>query len=130
MPTTPSDFRCVQSPDVPPPAGHYSQAVVHGGLVFVSGLLPFTDAERRLGTIEEQTEIVLRHLERILAEAGSSLDRVIKVSVFVSDVKDWAAVNTVYARVFGEHKPARVVVPVPGLHYGAGIELEAVAAVS
>ncbi|MGH9902951.1 MAG: RidA family protein [Pyrinomonadaceae bacterium] len=124
------EIKSVTTGDAPAPAGHYSQAVVHGGLVYVSGQLAIDPrtGERRVGTIEEQTELVLRNVEAILRAAGSGLDRVLKMTVYVSDIGLWPAVNAVYGRVMGEHRPARAVVPVKELHYGFQIEIEAVAA--
>lgn len=115
----------------PRPAGHYSQAVVHQGLVFVAGQLPIDPltGEKKLGPVREQTEQVLRNLAAILEAAGSGLERVLKVTVYLSDIALWDEVNQTYARWFGEHKPARAVVPTRELHYGFQIELEAIAAV-
>jgi 2-iminobutanoate/2-iminopropanoate deaminase len=121
----------VSTADAPAPAGHYSQAVVHGGLVYVSGQLPVTpgSAERSVGSVEEQTERVLRNVEAVLAAAGSGLDLVLRMTIYVSDISLWPAVNETFARVMGEHRPARAVVPVKELHYGYQIEVEAIAAV-
>lgn len=115
----------------PRPAGHYSQAIVHQGLVFVAGQLPIDPltGEKMLGSVQEQTEQVLRNLAAILEAAGSGLERVLKVTVYLSDLSRWDEVNQTYARWFGEHKPARAVVPTRELHYGFQIELEAIAAV-
>lgn len=124
------DIRQVTTTEAPAPAGHYSQAVVYGGLVYVSGQLPIDPrtGEIQVGTIEEQTEQVLRNVGAVLRAAGSGLDRVLSMTVYVSDVELWPAVNAVYARVMGEHRPARAVVPVGKLHHGFQIEVETVAA--
>jgi 2-iminobutanoate/2-iminopropanoate deaminase len=121
--------RFVEAPQAPKPAGHYSQAVVHGGLVFVSGLLPI-DAETREAPdgIEAQTRLALRHLESIVREAGSGLDRVLKVTIFLTDKNFWPQVNGIYAEVFGEHRPARAIIPIAPLANNYLIEIEAVAA--
>ena len=79
--------------------------------------------------MEEQTKQVLANLDAILQAAGSRREQVIKVTIFVSDINAWGTVNQLYAQFFGDHKPARSVVPVLPLHYGLQIELEAVAAV-
>lgn len=121
----------VSTPDAPIPAGHYSQAVVHGGLVWVAGQLPH-DPERPggpPGDAGEQTERALRNVEAILAAAGSGLDRLLSVTVYVTDVGLWPQVNAAYARVLGPHRPARAVVPVKELHHGFLVEVQAVAAV-
>ena len=124
------EIRSVSTPEAPAAGGHYSQAVVHAGLVYVSGQLPINPrtGERLLGPVEEQAEQVLRNIGAILEAAGSGLDRVLKMTVYVSDIEHWSAVNAVYARVMGEHRPARAIVPVKELHYGFKIEVEAVAA--
>jgi 2-iminobutanoate/2-iminopropanoate deaminase len=108
-----------------------SQAIVHGGFVFVAGQLPFVpgSSERVVGTIEEQTEQVLRNISAVLEAAGSSLARTVQMTIYVSDMELWGRVNTTYARVLGNHKPARAVVPVGLLHYGYQIEVQAIGAV-
>jgi 2-iminobutanoate/2-iminopropanoate deaminase len=113
----------------PAPAGHYAQALVHDGVIYVSGQLPVnpTSDKQRVGTIEEQTEQAIDNLEQILLAAGSDLEHVLKTTVFVSDIGLWERVNRVYARRFGPHRPARAVVPTQPLHYGFQIEIEAVA---
>ena len=114
----------------PAPAGHYSQGMIHGGLVFVSGQLPI-DPETgnpRIGSIEEQTRLAIANVAGVLEAAGSRLDRVIKTTVYVSDIDLWGRVNRVYAECFGEHRPARAVVPTRDLHFGCQVEIEAVAA--
>ena len=118
--------------DAPTPAGHYSQAIVHGGLVYVSGQLaidPQTEKPRS-GTIEEQTELALRNLAAILEAAGSGIEHVIKTTVYVSNIDLWGRVNQTYAAFFGEHRPARAVVPSRDLHFGCLVEIDAVAAVA
>lgn len=117
-----------QTPGAPQPAGHYSQAVRAGGLVYVSGQLPIHPESREIPKgIEKQCELVLDHLEAILEAAGSSLGQVVQCRVYVSDISLWGKVNEIYARRFGGHKPARAVVPTRDLHFGCLIELEAVA---
>ena len=83
-----------------------------------------------MGSIEEQTEQVLANLDAILRAAGSGRDHVLKVTVYVSDIALWGRVNAVYARFFGEHRPARTVVPTRELHYGFQVEIDAIAAVA
>jgi 2-iminobutanoate/2-iminopropanoate deaminase len=121
----------VHTSNAPQPAGHYTQAIVHGGLAFVSGQLPIDPAQpdRPPGSIEEQTEQALRNVGAILEAAGSGLDRVVQMTIYVSDVSLWGRVNETYARVLGHHRPARAVVPVKDLHYGYQIEIQAIAAV-
>lgn len=114
----------------PAPAGHYAQAVVHDKLVFVSGQLPVdpVSLEPCTGTVEEQTRLAVANLSAILEAAGSGLDRVLKTTVYVSDIGLWERVNAVYAECFGDHRPARAVVPTRDLHFGCLVEIEAVAA--
>ena len=120
----------ISTPNAPTPAGHYSQAVVHGGLVFVAGQLPIdaSDPSRQPGTIVEQTELALANVSAILRAAGSGLDKVVQMTVYVTDVSLWGEVNAVYARVMGEHRPARAVVPAGELRHGMLIEIQAIAA--
>lgn len=126
------NIKAIQTQNAPAPGGHYSQAIVYNGLVFVSGQLSIDPqtGEKKLGSIEEQTEQVLKNVAEILKAADSDLSRVLKMTVYISDMSLWAAVNAVYARVMGEHRPARAVIPTRELHYGFLIEIEAVAATS
>ena len=121
----------IQTDKAPNPAGHYSQAVVHNGMVFVSGQIPIDPltGEKITGSIEDQTAQVLKNLTAILEASGSSLAQVLKVTVYITDISLWGKVNEVYSQVFGEHKPARAIVPTRDLHYGFKIEVEAIAAV-
>jgi reactive intermediate/imine deaminase len=121
----------VQPQDQPMPKGHYSPGIVHNGLIFVSGQLPM-DLETRkpfTGSIEEQTELALRNVEAVLRAAGSDLDHVLQMTIYVSDMELWDAVNAAYARVMGDHRPARAMIPVKDLHFGTKIEIQAIAAV-
>ena len=115
----------------PKPAGHYSQAVVHDGIVYVSGQLAIVPGtgEKILGPIEEQTGQVLLNMKEILESAGSGIEHVLKVTVYVSDIAHWDKVNEVYAGFFGSHKPARAVVPVKELHFGFMVEMDCIAVV-
>lgn len=121
-------MKSVSTPTAPAPAGHYSQAMVCNGLVFVSGQLPIDPADGAIAAdIEEQTRQVLDNVENILLAAGSSLDKVVKSTVYISDIDLWGAVNALYAKRFGPHRPARAVVPTRELHFGCLIEMEVVA---
>ena len=119
------------TPEAPKPGGHYSQAIVHKDLIFVAGQLPIDPdtGEKILGSIEEQTERVLKNTKAILEAAGSGINNLLKVTVYVSDIGQWDRVDTVYTEFMGEHRPARAVVPTRELHYGFGVEMDAVAAV-
>ena len=126
------EINSIFTPNAPAPGGHYSQAVVHNGLIYVAGQLPIDPktGEKKLGSIEEQTEQTLNNVRAILQAAGSDLNRVLKMTIYVSEISLWGKVNEVYARVMGDHRPARAVVPVKDLHYGFQIEIEAIAAQS
>nr|AIA12917.1 Endoribonuclease L-PSP [uncultured bacterium] len=121
----------IKLPNAPEPKGHYSSAVVHNGLIYVSGQLPrdAVTGEVETGSIEAQTELALRNVEAILTAAGSDLDHVLQFTIYVSEMDLWDAVNAVYARILGEHKPARAIVPVKTLHFDTKIEIQAIAAV-
>jgi 2-iminobutanoate/2-iminopropanoate deaminase len=124
------EIKPVLTPNAPPPGGHYSQAVVYNGLVYVSGQIAIDPetGEKQLGSIEAQTEQTLKNVSEILKACDSDLGRVLKMTIYVSDMDLWDAVNSVYAKVMGEHRPARAIVPVNDLHYGFQIEIEAIAA--
>lgn len=109
----------------------YSQAIVANGFVFVSGQLALKPGEKELvpGSITEQTEQVFANLAAILAEAGSSLDRLVKTTVFLQDLGDFAGMNDVYAKHVGATPPARSTVEVAKLPSGALVEIEAIALV-
>ena len=109
----------------------YSQAIAAGGFVFVSGQLSLKPGDKELtgGTIEEQTEQVLANLRAILEEAGSSLDRLVKTTVFLQDLDDFQGMNSVYATHVGDMPPARSTVEVARLPSGALVEIEAIAAI-
>lgn len=121
----------IQTPDAPTPAGHYSQAIVHNGMVYVAGQLPIdpNNREQPVGSIEAQTEQTLRNVEAILQAAGSSLSQTVQMTIYISDINLWSRVNTTYAQVLGDHRPARAIVPTRDLHYGYQIEIQAIAAV-
>ncbi len=120
----------IQTPDAPDPGGHYSQAVVLGDLVFTAGMLPIRPGtgEKVLGSVEEQTEQVLKNIAMVVEAAGSSVDRIVKTTVYVSDIALWGRINQVYADFFGDHRPARAVVPTRNLHFGFLVEIDAIAA--
>ena len=124
-------MRSISTPEAPKPAGHYSQAIVHAGLVYVAGQLPLDPATGKVvpGGIEVQTERTLRNVEAVLVAAGSDLDRVVSMTIYVTDVALWPQVNAVYAKVFGDHRPARAVIPVLPLRHEALLEIQAIAAV-
>ena len=108
----------------------YSQAIRAGGLVFVSGQLALRpDHAEIVGTIQEQTELVFANLRAILEEAGTGLDRLVKTTVYLADLGDFAAMNEVYAQHVGEQPPARATIEVSALPSGAKVEIEAIATI-
>jgi len=116
----------IQAPGLPAPAGHYSQAVVtRGGLVFVSGVLPARDLADL--SFEAQCASVFGQCEQILRAAGCALSDVVQCTAYLAGVEHWPAFNAVYAGVFGAHRPARAVVPVPALHHDFLVEVQLVA---
>ena len=112
--------------------GPYSQAVRAGNFVFASGQIPIDPATGEFvsGGIAAQTEQVLRNLSAVLAAAGSSLDQIVKTTVFLVDMNDFTAMNEVYGRFFGEHPPARATVQAARLPRDAKVEIEATAILS
>jgi 2-iminobutanoate/2-iminopropanoate deaminase len=121
----------ISTPNAPKPGGHYAQATVHNGTVYVAGQLAFDPAtgDALRGTIEEQTERTLRNVEAILHAAGSDFAHLLKVNIYVTDIAMWPRVNATYAKIVGADVPARAVVPVTALNHGLLIEIDAVAAV-
>lgn len=120
---------CINPSDSAAPGGHYSHAVAAGGFVFVSGQLPVAPDGTKLAdaSFEEQCRQVLENVARALIAAGSGVDKLVQVRVYVTDIALWPQFNAVYAAWIGNARPARAVVPVPTLHYGFKIEVEAVA---
>ncbi|MBX8515230.1 RidA family protein [Pseudomonas cichorii] len=119
----------IYAPDAATPGGHYSQAVRHQGLLWVSGQLPVrADGSHSADEpFEVQAAIALNNLMVILEKAGSGADDLLKVTVYIVGIEHWPAFDQLYARCLGQHRPARAVVPVPVLHHGYRIEIEAVA---
>ena len=113
------------------PGGHYSHVAIANGFVFVSGQLPINAQGEKLAEapFEVQAEQVLANVQAALEGAGSSIAQLVQVRVYIADVEHWASFNQIYARWAGEARPARAVVPVPHLHYGLLVEVEATALV-
>lgn len=121
--------QAIDAPGLPAPAGHYTPAVRAGEFIFVSGQLPQAPS----GTaptdmpFAEQSRQVLERILTIAAAAGAGPEDIAKVTVFLADVGLWGQFNRIYANVFGAVMPARSVVPVPALHHGYLVEVEAIA---
>jgi 2-iminobutanoate/2-iminopropanoate deaminase len=121
--------RIVKTGEAPQAIGPYSQAVVAGGMVFASGQVGFDPAtgEFVAGGVREQTEQALRNLSKVLEAAGSGLERVVKATVYLADMDDFAAMNEVYARFFADAPPARSTVQAARLPRDARVEIDVVA---
>ena len=123
------DIALVNPAAMAAPGGHYSHSVAANGFVFVSGQLPIRPDGTKLNEapFEQQAQQVLDNVAAALAGAGSTVSRLVQVRVYVTDIQSWPAFNSIYAAWAGAARPARAVVPVPDLHYGFKIEVEAVA---
>ncbi len=121
----------IQVTNSPKPVGHYSQAIVSNGLLFTSGILPIkvkTSEKLPFETsIKEQSEVVFENLKQILQEVNLTPSNVVKTTIYITDGEAWGIVNQAFADFFGEHRPARSIIPVSALHFGYKIELEAIA---
>ncbi len=124
-----SDLVPIHTDHAPAAIGPYSQAIAADGWVFCSGQIPLDPDTMELvgGTIDEQTDQVLRNLSEVLHAAGSSLQHVVKTTVFLADMNDFAAMNKVYEQHFGEHRPARAAVQAAALPKFCNVEIECIA---
>lgn len=123
-------LKTTHSDRAPAAIGPYSQAVIANGLLFTAGQVALDPASMQVveGDIIAQTEQVLRNLDAVLASAGASWSDVVKTTVFLTDMRDFARMNEVYARVMGDARPARSTVQVSGLPRGVLVEIELIAA--
>ena len=119
----------VATADAPKAIGPYSQAVKANGLIFTSGQICLDPATGELvsGTFEDQVHRVFKNLEAVLREAGSSFDRVLKATVYVTDLANFQSLNTIYAQYFGDHKPARTTIQAAALPKGSTVEIDLIA---
>ena len=122
--------KIINSSQAPSPIGPYSQAVLSGNTLFVSGQIPLDPQTGNLvsGTIEEETDRVMKNLQAILAEAGADFSNVVKCSIFVSDMSDFVKINEVYGKYFDQNPPARETVEVSGLPKAVRVEISCIAA--
>ena len=118
---------CMNPSDGPPAKGPYSHAVAAGGFVFISGQGPFTSDGVAYGTLEEETHKVFENLQKVLAAAGCTLKDVVKTTVFLGDMNDFPAFNTVYQTYFPEEPPARSTIQAGRLPLDIKVEIEAIA---
>ncbi|BCQ28637.1 RidA family protein (plasmid) [Caballeronia sp. NK8] len=119
----------IVTPNAPLPRGHYAQATKANGLVFVSGQLPLKnqDGVALPEGLDAQVHQALSNMREVLLAAGSDVDKLLSVQIYVSDIENWPRVNELYRAFIGENAPARTVVPCGYLHYGAQIEISAIA---
>jgi 2-iminobutanoate/2-iminopropanoate deaminase len=124
-----SDLKMIHTPDAPEAIGPYSQGVVVDNWVFVSGQIPIdpTTSELIGGDVTAQTHCVMKNLAAVLREAGSSLGDVVKTTVYLSDMGNFAEMNAVYAEHFGDHRPARATVQAAGLPKAVDVEIDVIA---
>ena len=125
-------MRTISTDRAPKAIGPYSQGIAASGFLFLSGQVPLDPVTGDLvqGTVREEVTRVMENLKAVLEAAGSGLDRVVRTTVFLTDLKDFAAMNEVYARYFGAHRPARSTVQVAALPKGARVEIDAIAALA
>ena len=120
--------RIISSPDAPPAVGPYSQVVEANGFVFVSGQMPLDSSGKLVeGDIAVQTEHVMKNLSAIVKAAGSSMERAVKVNVYLKDLKEFAEMNKVYARYFPSQPPARATVEIARLAFDVKVEIDLIA---
>ena len=123
--------KVVLTDKAPKPAGQYSQAVIHGGLAYLSGQIPLDPATNKLieGGISAQTERVLENIKAVLEACGASLDSVLKTTVYLKDMGDFAPMNEIYQRYFAKNPPARSTVQAAKLPRDVGVEIDVIAAI-
>jgi 2-iminobutanoate/2-iminopropanoate deaminase len=119
----------IQTDNALKPAGHYSQAIKHAGLLYVSGQLPIDpDTGAKVdGDIKAQASQVFENLNIILKQADTDIDKIIKLVIYISNVELWAPVNDICGDYFVSHKPVRTIVPTRDLHFGFHIEVDCIA---
>lgn len=112
--------------------GHYTAGIISNGMLYISGQLSIDPDTRKVpeGGIGAHARLALANVERVLKAAGLSRTDIVQCRVYVSDIDQWDSVNEVYAEFFGDHKPARVVIPIGKLHFGCLVEIEAIAEVN
>lgn len=120
----------IQPADAATPKGHYSPGVVHGGILYISGQLPTDPQTGEIPNgITAQTLLALEKAASVMAAAGTDRSKALQMRIYISNGDDWGAVNEAFAEFFGDHRPARCVVPSRDLHYGCLVEIEGTVAV-
>lgn len=114
----------IETSTAPAPGGHYSQAMLSNGFLFVSGMLPGPIQDGEKEGIERQCNAVLRHCRSVIEAAGGALSDVVQSTIYIVGVQHWGECNRIYAEFFGSHRPARAIVPVPELHHGYLVEIQ------
>lgn len=124
-------MKIIHTEQAPKAVGPYSQAIIANGFVFCAGQIGLEPQKGVLvDGVENQTHQVIKNLQAVLEEAGSSLEHIVKTTIFIQDMNDYATINEIYGSYFGEHKPARATVQVARLPKDALVEIEAIAVIS
>jgi 2-iminobutanoate/2-iminopropanoate deaminase len=124
-------MQIISTPTAPQAIGPYSQAIVTGNLIYTAGQIPLDPPTMDMvgSDVAAQTEQVMMNVRAVLQAGGTDLDKVVKTTVYLADMADFPAMNEVYARHFGDHKPARATVQAGGLPKGALVEIDAIAVI-
>ncbi|AMO79990.1 RidA family protein [Obesumbacterium proteus] len=124
-------MKIIHSDRLPTPGGHYSPAIISGNSLYISGQLPISlTSPRPQGELAEQAQTVFNNIDILLDTAGINKRHLVNVQVYLSDVALWPEFNRLYAQWIGDHRPARTVVPCSALHYGALLEMSAIAEIA
>ena len=125
-------MRTISTDKAPKAIGPYSQGIAASGFLFLSGQVPLDPGTGQLvqGSVQEEVTRILDNLKAVLEAGGSGLHRVVRTSVYLTSLEDFAAMNEVYARYFGDHRPARSTVQVSALPRGARVEIDAIASLA
>lgn len=124
-------MKIIHSDRLPTPGGHYSPAIISGNSLYISGQLPISlTSPHPQGELAEQAQTVFNNINILLETAGINKRHLVNVQVYLSDVALWPEFNRLYAQWIGDHRPARTVVPCSALHYGALLEMSAIAEIA
>lgn len=124
-------MRAIKTEKVPAPGGHYSQAVEHNGIIYLSAQLPVRqNGELVSGPVSEQALQILNNMKSILEEAGSGIENILKTTIYLTDLTKWTEVNSIYADFFGDHRPARAVIPVRNFKGDFQVQMDCIAALN